>query len=209
MGEWGGRKGSLEVRNCCRVTPDESRLRRDRFLRPVRLSFKLIDARRALGFAETAMPAQGALPPVHRAQETELAAGGGERLAALPVSQGTPLPATAHGSRLPAGAILRRRPRDQDLQRLLHTLPSLRRSHLRYLSVTVPPTGGRGTPRIQESAAHPIYLDVVDDEATKSPRHSPTAMLALIFRFPSFPAFSPSFSFCFFTLLSRVRDSSY
>lgn len=79
------------------------------------------------------MPAQGALPPVHRAQETQLAARGGERLASLPMSSRTPVPTAAHGSRFLAGAILRRRLGDQDLQRLLRAVPRLRQNDLRHL----------------------------------------------------------------------------
>lgn len=93
----------------------------------------LVYRTRSICVTETAMPAQGTLSSVHRAQKTQLAARGGERLAALPVSQGTSMPETAHGSWLAPGEILRRCPRDQDLQRLLHTLPSFRRSDLRYL----------------------------------------------------------------------------
>lgn len=79
------------------------------------------------------MPAQGALPPVHRAQETQFAARGGERLAPLPVPPRAPVPTAAHGSRLLAGTILRRRPGDQDLQRLLRAVPRLRQNDLRHL----------------------------------------------------------------------------
>lgn len=79
------------------------------------------------------MPAQGALPPVHRAQETQLAARGGERLAPLPVSPWTSVPATTHRSWFLAGAILRRRPGDQDLQWLLRAVPRLRQNDLRHL----------------------------------------------------------------------------
>lgn len=65
------------------------------------------------------MPAQGTLPAVHRAKETELAARGSERLAAVSVSEGPPLPQAAHGPRLLTGAILLRGSPSEDLQRLL------------------------------------------------------------------------------------------
>lgn len=86
---------------------------------------------RSSNFAEITMPAQGALSPVYRAQETQFAARGGERLAYLPVSPWTSVSKATHGSRLLAVAILRRRPGDQDLQRLLRAVSRL--NYLRHL----------------------------------------------------------------------------
>lgn len=112
-------------------------------------------------FAENTMPAQGALPPVHRAQETQLAARGGERLATLPVPPRAPMPTTAHGSRFLAGAILRRRPGDQDVQRLLRAVSRLRQNDLRHLrnrmdvcQTQANPPRHRDGPVIQRTYSH-------------------------------------------------------